>query len=78
MPEFCECCGALASGRLDLDHDHETGKFRGWLCNTCNRGVGMLGDNVHGIMRAMSYLTRLYDYNGKEVNSGQVGFDTKS
>ncbi len=22
-----------------LDHDHDTGKFRGWICNRCNVGL---------------------------------------
>jgi len=67
-PELCECCGTLPA--THLDHDHETGKFRGWICGNCNRGIGQLGDNVQGIMRAMSYLTRLYDpVTLREVNS---------
>jgi hypothetical protein len=43
---------------MHLDHDHVTGKFRGWLCGACNRGIGMLGDNLAGVMRAAAYLQR--------------------
>src|SRR6266436_3936895 len=27
-----------------LDHDHETMRFRGILCNNCNRALGLLSD----------------------------------
>jgi hypothetical protein len=30
----CEACGEKKV--LCLDHDHETGEFRGWLCHRCN------------------------------------------
>jgi hypothetical protein len=67
LPKLCECCQQRPA--THLDHDHETGKFRGWLCNYCNRGIGMLGDNVYGIMRAMNYLTRIYDpTTGRDIN----------
>lgn len=30
----CGLCGAR--GRLVLDHDHDSGQCRGWLCRSCN------------------------------------------
>lgn len=33
----CEICGATSSYRdWDIDHDHDTGEFRGLLCYACN------------------------------------------
>ena len=56
-PSGCECCGRTDSKyALALDHCHDTGVFRGWLCNKCNSAIGMLGDNVEGLQRAIAYL----------------------
>lgn len=30
----CQGCGRLA--KLMMDHDHDTGVFRGWVCQFCN------------------------------------------
>jgi hypothetical protein len=57
-PESCECCGKKCSYRLHLDHDHISGKFRGWLCAGCNVGLGYFGDNEDGLTKAMAYLCR--------------------
>lgn len=57
-PEFCELCGRLQMALLALDHDHATGKFRGWLCHQCNTGIGKLGDSIAGLKRALRYLGR--------------------
>lgn len=59
MPEACECCGEIETGRnsvLSLDHDHLTGVFRGWLCNKCNLGIGLLGDTAESVEKAVTYL----------------------
>src|SRR5262245_54201848 len=49
MPDRCECCGdPRGDKQLCFDHCHETGEFRGWLCNLCNTGIGKLGDNLAG------------------------------
>lgn len=45
--------------RLDVDHNHKTGKVRGLLCRTCNRKVVSLCDNIPGYWeRVKQYLEK--------------------
>lgn len=56
QPELCEIgCGRKARA---LDHDHMTGKFRGFLCIACNTALGVFGDDESGILRALDYVRR--------------------
>lgn len=59
-PVHCQLCiGVNKSGRaLALDHDHETGAFRGWLCDTCNRMLGFAKDNPALLEAAAIYLRK--------------------
>jgi hypothetical protein len=60
-PENCDSCGRpewLETRAFALDHDHITGKFRGWLCWHCNTGLGLFGDSVEGLEKALAYLKR--------------------
>ena len=41
---------------LCVDHDHDTGKVRGLLCDTCNRSLGLLKDSIETLTRAVKYL----------------------
>jgi len=41
---------------LCVDHDHTTNKVRGYLCHTCNRAIGLLGDDVGRLQKAIDYL----------------------
>lgn len=58
IPDACECCGKPCVKTLSLDHCHETGTFRGWLCSRCNLGIGKLGDTVEAVEKALLYLKR--------------------
>jgi hypothetical protein len=60
-PEFgtsCECCKKPVYRNWQLDHCHDTGDFRGWLCKQCNTGLGNLGDNLDSLILAVEYLKR--------------------
>ena len=52
--DCCEICGI--KDNLCYDHDHKTMKFRGVLCNSCNRSIGQLGDTLESIQKAIAYL----------------------
>ena len=43
------------------DHDHQTDSFRGWLCHTCNLGLGLLKDSENNLRRAIEYLEKYRD-----------------
>lgn len=62
--EKCDCCKKPVYKKRDdipdsvdgrfswqCDHDHETGKFRGWVCKTCNTGVcsGTISDAENAV-----------------------------
>ena len=50
----CQLCGS--QDRICLDHDHATKKFRGWLCNACNLGLGYFKDSPMLLNKAAAYL----------------------
>ena len=41
---------------LAIDHCHDSLEIRGLLCRTCNAGIGLLGDTIEGLERALAYL----------------------
>ena len=49
-------------GRTDIDivfdHCHKRSVFRGWLCNTCNRSIGCLGDDTKGTIKINKLFTK--------------------
>jgi hypothetical protein len=59
-PRNCESCGIHESDAphltLTVDHNHETGSFRGWLCLHCNKGIGCFEDNIELMEMAIKYL----------------------
>lgn len=53
-PELCELCGSPPDSlALCFDHCHNSGKFRGWLCNRCNVTLGAVQDSSE-LLRKMA------------------------
>lgn len=54
----CKICGKpqCVGTKLDVDHDHSTGKVRALLCRHCNAGIGLLKDNADLVRKALIYL----------------------
>lgn len=54
----CAICSVAAGRQWVVDHDHETGKLRGILCDYCNRGLGWFGDRADVLRLAAEYIER--------------------
>jgi hypothetical protein len=56
----CALCGNLPKkgDELVFDHCHKTNTFRGYLHNSCNRSLGVLGDDVPGLIRSINFLNK--------------------
>lgn len=55
----CEICDT--DNDLVIDHCHDTNKFRGVLCRTCNVGLGLLKDKKSIIRKAHEYAERTFN-----------------
>jgi hypothetical protein len=53
-PDHCDCCHQRKF--LTMDHTHGTTKVRGWLCTSCNSGLGSLEDTLEGVLQGAIYL----------------------
>lgn len=64
-PAVCQVCGTDFG--IDkrtwphIDHDHTTGELRGFLCGSCNRGLGMFKDDPQRLRAAVTYLAGVKD-----------------
>jgi hypothetical protein len=65
--EKCEVCdGESGSTKLVVDHCHETGEYRGVICDPCNRALGCVRDNPNTLRGLAEYLEdRKFYLNGK-------------
>jgi len=44
------------TSKVVLDHDHTNGRVRGWICDSCNTGIGRFKDDVSLLERAIIFL----------------------
>ena len=76
QPTHCESCGDIPKKHMVMDHCHETGRFRGWICDQCNVGIGNLGDNIAGLEKGLSYLYMAEERMNKEYPLEEMINDT--
>jgi hypothetical protein len=65
----CAICDRLeeeVKERLEVDHDHLTGKIRGLLCGQCNRGLGSVRDNIDLLGKMIIYVNKFQNNNDKD------------
>ena len=59
-PFKCPICSKTTipglTSKIVLDHDHDTGEVRGWICDSCNTGLGRFKDSVDLLKKAIDYL----------------------
>ena len=56
---WCQSCSVKFESQSDamLDHCHETGKFRGFLCRRCNLVLGLVKDDEGWLAMLGDYLS---------------------
>lgn len=73
-PDKCEICGEFHL-RIVFDHCHIHGHFRGWICDRCNKVLGMVKDSTELLQLLVRYLGGETD-NSLEKQPPEVGICT--
>ncbi len=59
-PFECPICAkrtiAGITSKVVLEHNHHTGEIRGWVCDSCNTGIGRFKDNIELLKRAIKFI----------------------
>jgi hypothetical protein len=56
-PDICDLCKGNTGG-IVFDHCHKGGQFRGWICDRCNKVLGLVGDSIPLLASMSDYLRR--------------------
>ena len=62
----CSLCNKFRDKKLVFDHNHKTLFHRGWLCDPCNRSIGVLERNLE-TSNLYEVAKKIKKYASKEV-----------
>ncbi|TAE18925.1 MAG: endonuclease [Bacteroidetes bacterium] len=58
----CPICEKMSivdvTANIVKDHDHQTGKGREWICDSCNTGLGRFKDDITLLQKAIAYIQK--------------------
>lgn len=55
---ICEKTTIAGISKVVLDHCHKTGTVRGWVCESCNTGIGRFDDDPDIVYKAIEWLMK--------------------
>lgn len=55
---ICKKTTIVGISKVVLDHNHATGNVRGWLCESCNTGIGRFDDDEEIIQHSIDWLRK--------------------
>jgi len=83
-PESDHICPLCLRGKAELgytsafvlEHSHESGEFRGWVCHDCNTAIARIHDNPETARRMSDYLSkgRTLSQNWESIYTAANGF----
>jgi len=63
-PFECPICKkrtiASVTSKVVLEHNHLTGKAGGWICDSCNTGLGRFKDDIELLKSAIEFIKKNY------------------
>ena len=58
---ICQKKSIAGLTKIVLDHNHTSGKVRGYICESCNTGLGRFKDNIQLLSYAIEWLEKSED-----------------
>lgn len=75
----CRCCKNVrwkinpdGTSNLVVDHNHHTGRIRGFLCNACNTGYGLLKEDMKTLLNMVDYAREDILYEQERISSNKL------